>query len=343
MTGFEEDLPALADRAYALALDLCMGCANYHIYWPARRAAGIVGGSDADRAALVSGVMRIARSFDPAADRTFAILVAGAADTGILAAVVEALFLSGGRELLERASFCVVDRCETPLRLCQEYAGKHAIAVTTERADLSSYSPASPFDLVVVHSVLAFFPQPARAGMLARMGGWLCGSGQILLSANMSDRTRIERDERFEHVILPKIRAAVADGRIVLHEDEAVFLDRCRDRHSGISYDRSGFAGAAQFNVLAQAAGLAVDHVEELNTGGANGSAGSRPRLIAVMSAAGERSPSYAEKRVEQQANQASLGPEIEHGREDECLNEKKRQDDEGDPHGIHSNPGQDG
>jgi len=291
MTEFGEDLPALANRAYALALEFCGSCANYHIYWPARRAAGIVGGSDADRNALIGNACRLARSFASGPDRKFDILIAGAADTGILAAIAEGVNRAGGRNLLHRTRFCIVDLCRTPLQLCLDYGEERELDVSVECADLSSFSPFLQFDLITAHSVLAFFPPPARSGVFARMAGWLSADGRLLYSANMANRTRRERERRFETVILPSIRSAVVDGRIVPPESETVFLDRCRKRHSGVNYDRKGFSSRAQLQCLAHSAGLEIEHMEMLQPGAAtNGSTGSRPRLIAAMRVTGNHS-----------------------------------------------------
>jgi hypothetical protein len=281
-TGYEEDLPALASRAYELALELCGACANYHIYWPARRAAGIVGGADADRVAVVAQVAAIAGRNKRGSSRKFELLIAGAADSGILSACVEGLFRAGGRALIDSIRFTIVDLCATPLQLCSDYARMHGLDLDTVRADLASYLPDRPLDLVVAHSVLAFMPVSERAGLLDRMAGWLGKDGEILLSANMARRSRAERDRRFEDEIEPRIRAAIAEGALALREDEAAFLARCRNRHDGIRYDRSGFETISHFRCFVEQAGLQAGHVERVNPGaGANG--GSRPRLVAVL------------------------------------------------------------
>ena len=281
-TGFKEDLPALASRAYEVALGKCRGCTNYHIYWPVRRAAGIIGGSDADRVAIVEQIKKIARPRRGGRFQRRNVLISGAADTGILSAVAEGLYAAGGREALDRTSIVVVDRCATPLILCSEYAERHGLDLTISRTDLLAYGPTDGFDLVIVHSVLAFLPETERTGMLARMAEWLRGDGVILLSANMLYRSRADRDRRFDEVILPKVCAAVAGGRIVLQEDEAAFFERCRRRHDGIAYDRSGFATLGEFDRFVERAGLLVDHVEALAPRSQK-NAGTRPRLAAVL------------------------------------------------------------
>ena len=252
-----------------------------------RRAAGIIGGSDADRAAIVEQIGMTTRRCGGGRPRRRNVLIAGAADTGILSAVAEGLHAEGGFEALRRTSITVIDQCDTPLTLCREFAQRHGLDVTTSQSDLMALEPSNEFDLVVMHSVLAFLPETERAAMLARVAEWLSDDGVILLSANMLGRGRAERDRRFDEVIMPKVSAAVADGRIVLQEDEAAFFERCRRRHDGVAYDRSGFATLAEFSRFAESAGLLVEHADALAPLSWK-NAGTRPRLVAILKRAAE-------------------------------------------------------
>ena len=146
MATFAEDLPAMAGCAYELALDFCGPCANYHIYWTARRAAGIVGGVDADRHVFVEQLADLAKQYVVSGDRGIDVLIPGAADSGILSVAAAAIFKAGGRSLLQLTKFTVIDRCATPLKLSEEYAHKHDLEVRTKRCILENYRPDQRFD-----------------------------------------------------------------------------------------------------------------------------------------------------------------------------------------------------
>jgi hypothetical protein len=76
---FGEDLPLLAADAFRVANRLCGPCKNFHILWPHRRIAEAVGGSG-DRIVLSALDKLVSKSGRK-------ILIAGCADTGLLATV----------------------------------------------------------------------------------------------------------------------------------------------------------------------------------------------------------------------------------------------------------------
>ena len=68
------------------------------------------------------------------------VLIAAAADTGLLATVARA---GSGLD----PDITVVDRCETPLELCRRYASERSLPVQTQIADLTALDLAD-FDVV---------------------------------------------------------------------------------------------------------------------------------------------------------------------------------------------------
>src|ERR1700737_1087433 len=81
---FTEDIPKLAAEASDLATRLCGTCTNYHFLFPYLRLVGGLRGAE-DGTSLVKSV--IANTI--AGDRR-RILIAGAADSGLLALVADA-------------------------------------------------------------------------------------------------------------------------------------------------------------------------------------------------------------------------------------------------------------
>lgn len=271
--AMDEDLPAMAAHAYELALRHCRSCANYHIYWAARRAAGVIGGADEGRRDYVAILQR---QFSSGAGD---ILIAGAADTGILSAAAHGALAAGA---LDSVKFLVVDRCRTPLLLCEDFGIRRGIVIETARADLTAYKTNRRFDLVLLHSTLAFCPTNGRVAMMRRLADWLSPRGRIILSGNVGQPSDPSAELRFQERILPKLKVAIADGRLRLPESEDVFLRRCRDRHDGISYDRACFSDAADILRLAADAGLSVEDGHFADREGRHGGQ-TRPQKYSVI------------------------------------------------------------
>lgn len=80
-THFAEDVPRLAIEAYALAGQFCGACRDFHALWPYMRLSRASGAAEGSRAVieplLVNHLQHGCRQ----------ILIAGAADTGLLAFV----------------------------------------------------------------------------------------------------------------------------------------------------------------------------------------------------------------------------------------------------------------
>ena len=173
---FHEDLPALAVRAVALASRLCDDCIHYHGSWPALRLVEH-GGLDFDRPHLLPLFRELAGN--PSRRHW---LIAGMADTGLVATVGAAIW-----PISQDARITLVDRCETPLRLCWEYGERLGRRLDTVRADLNQFSPPELQDVVFAHSVLAHVPGTERVAMAARFRQWLTQDGCLILSARLDD------------------------------------------------------------------------------------------------------------------------------------------------------------
>lgn len=178
-----EDLGAAARAAPAEAAAACRAapgreaCDWYHGFYPLLRLLGAAASPERHAgfyaevlAPLVCGDARV--------------LIPGAADAGMLRTVLAIRRATGAR-----ARVRVLDRCETPLRLCRRFAERCGTPIETERFDLLDASaeaePEPRFDVACTHSLLAFFP-PARrrAGIEAcrarlRPGGRLVSTARI--------------------------------------------------------------------------------------------------------------------------------------------------------------------
>lgn len=118
---------------------------------------------------------------------TVDVLLAGSADTSLLATCAAAASELGG----PAARYTVIDRCRTPLALCDAFAARHGLAVRTASIDLGA-AEAGDFaaDLIVVHSLLRFLPQAAHRAAMRTLRGWLKPGGRIVFSHRLMESGR---------------------------------------------------------------------------------------------------------------------------------------------------------
>ncbi len=74
----------------------------------------------------------------------------------------------------------LVDRCETPLRLCTEWASTAGVSLKTTQADLATFTGDRPFDLVCTHSFLGYFDPAARAQLMHTWHRNLTENGRVI-------------------------------------------------------------------------------------------------------------------------------------------------------------------
>lgn len=217
-----DDLRTLAERAFQLALAHCGPCRDYHAVWPYLRLAHAVGGVEVDRDVLVALLHEQAGR---APIRRLAI--AGSADTGLLHVALGAL-----GELASPAVITVVDRCPTPLMLCRERRSPAGLTIATTEGDLREVDFTDSQDVVVMHSVLPFFPFEEHLRVLARMRRWLRPGGVLLLSS----RGKPDFGSATEATVATRRASAVvgalADRGIPLPEPEPAFLARLTRRYA---------------------------------------------------------------------------------------------------------------
>lgn len=218
-SAFAEDLAALAAASFAAADGCPPACRDYHASWTYRRLLGTVGGIEADRPRLMPLIKEIGS--DLSCRRW---LVAGSADSGILATL--AASLADPRA----ARFIVVDRCSTPLAACHAYAEKSGLSLKTHAADISTLVLDEPADAIVAHSVINFFPVDEQPLVLAHLKHQLRPGGHFLLCTRMGPVARKESEAAREARILAAFRAALSAGHLVLPEPKADFVARlCRE------------------------------------------------------------------------------------------------------------------
>lgn len=174
-----ENLKRNAARIFALASEFCADCADFHVRSAAHRCAEpprIIH----DRPELIRLLRGLMSEAAARGDDPIDIFIPGSADTAILATAAHAA-ASLGEEVLGRCRFTVLDRCQTPLIVCGEFAAEHGLRFAARHEDLAAAEGVSA-DIVVLHSTFRFIPHAEQAAMLDRLGGWLRPHGRLVFS-----------------------------------------------------------------------------------------------------------------------------------------------------------------
>jgi hypothetical protein len=223
-----EDLPAMASRMSELAPMLCRDCADYHLRFAITRCVSPFDKSVAvDRALLIRRIQDILAGPAQSSSASVNILIAGAADTGVLATCAHATAALGERLLL-RCRFIVFDRCRSPLALCAEFAARHGLRLRTVEADLTTVNEDFAADLIVCHSFLRFLDRPGQIDLLKKFDDWLRPEGAIVVSQSIrpKGKSHLGKEVRRLNSNLALAKAAVADGRITLAPDAMPVFER---------------------------------------------------------------------------------------------------------------------
>ena len=218
----------MAAEAYALADQYCDRCRNFHALWPYLRIARMVGAAESGAAKIGE---TLAAQISSGARR---ILIAGAADTGLLATVAR---VARGRAI----EITIVDRCRTPLELCQRFAARWSLLVKTQIADLTTLD-VRDFDLIYANSVLQFIPLAQCVDTLARMRRALRPGSHLVCVFNAGGRLAVD--------VLPEYRTNYA---------EWLLAELAR---RGISLRRPAIAFAGMRKIIRASARLAKAFLE---------------------------------------------------------------------------------
>lgn len=183
--GVAEPLAELAALARQWAPVHCQadgegrGCGAYHGFWPFMRLMGLgktLSGQSARYLAELGAALTGHRQRHGAAPAR--VLVSGCADASALAHVLEAGRCSG-----VALAATVVDRCATPLRLCEWYARQQGVVIASVRQDLLAHHADGAYDLIFTSSLLGYF-SPAQRVELFQRYACLLAPGGVLLFAN---------------------------------------------------------------------------------------------------------------------------------------------------------------
>jgi SAM-dependent methyltransferase len=254
---FEEDVIGNLRTCITMAPQHCVACGDFHMSWALRRF-GFVDPKEWDgfREGIARGIADA-----HAKGRRPAILIAGAADTGILKTVVEAAHLAGGDAMVREIDVTVADICETPLEMCRNYAAQYGISLETVRTDIGSLAADGKFDVIAIHEVLAFFPPDERLDYMRRIVSWLRPDGVLVSwSLKSSGKDRADKERRVAEKVAALEAFFAGEGHdLSAHADE--MYQRVR-RGSAAKPKTRPFPNIEDVAAFHQSAGLEV--LEEL-------------------------------------------------------------------------------
>ncbi len=202
-----ENLFLNSERVLRIAPMLCRGCEDYHIRAVLHRTARFQKGINVDRPQIVSALKPLLQE---RSGRIVKLLIAGAADTGILSTCAHAAAAIGG-DVIENIHFTVADRCATPLALCAAYAQEYNLKLRTQVLDFLRDDLVGEFDIAVLHSVLRFLAPSAQRLLLIKLKRRMKPGGSILISHKFID-SYYHGDEN--------IKRGVADDTVLEHIDQ---------------------------------------------------------------------------------------------------------------------------
>jgi len=246
---FTEDLPQLAADAADSARRLCGPCQNFHLLWPYLRLAGATGGRANAAPFTHAALIRLLSGGGK-------ILIAGTADTGLLAAVARA---AGSR-----AEIAVLDRCETPLVLCRRFAERWSLPIETLHADLMEFSVVSAFDIVLAHSLLQFIPADRRVDVLSRLRRSLRPNGRLAITFRTSGRIEGGLLSEYRVAYPKRLVEKLEQMNIALPEPREEFRRRLETYAEERRAREGALSDRADVERLIETAGFTIDEVVPL-------------------------------------------------------------------------------
>jgi len=242
---YSEPLPELAVETFELAARQCGGCRNTHALWPYIRLSRASIGAEREGSALEALLAELLPEQPE-------ILIAGAADTSLLALVARA---ASKRD----ANIMVLDRCDTPLEMCRRLSTRWGLPISTNHQDLRDVDIRDRFDLVLLHHTLQFVPTEDRSKVLLNLARALRRSGRLVHAFNISDPlsgslATEHRNSYPEWVIRELTRAGISfpEPQAAFHARLAAHASN-RERHTG------AFSSLAEVDRLMHGAGFSVE------------------------------------------------------------------------------------
>jgi SAM-dependent methyltransferase len=247
-----EHLRELAVEAFELSNCLCGPCRDLHALWPYIRLSRMSTGIE-DQASKLQAQLN-----DFFARGLRDILIAGSADSGLLALVARARANHG-------TSIAVLDICGTPLELCRRFARRCALSIETFQQDLLDLNFSHRFDIVLVHGTLQFIAADRRPEALSRIRRALRPEGRLVLLFNTSHPVAAEDAERTRAEYADSVLNELKSLGIPLPEAAAAMRERLYAHSRRRELREGAFAEPEDVERALRDAGFRVDVCTEID------------------------------------------------------------------------------
>lgn len=164
-----EDLAWQAVRAQELGHRYCTCSDHYHVVWAALRAAGFLGSLRHEEDALFDVL-------SPFLGDRSRVLIGGSADAATLCAVKR---MAGSRQ----PHIAVVDKCQAPLKLIEEFCALRAQPSVTIHADLFDIGQFGQWDAIVLNYTHSFIDPAVRVRFFSALASALSPGGTLVCLA----------------------------------------------------------------------------------------------------------------------------------------------------------------
>jgi len=165
----------------------CLDCGDFHLRSILRRMHVAANKKTGDLAAF-NEATRVALKQLADTLSFVKIGIVGSTDTGLLANLLMIAHEIGGKDLVDRLDITLIDRCATPLIICQAYAERCGVPLKTLRSDFLRCAPDGQFDLIIMHGVVPFFPAHKRLDYLRHVATWLSDEGMLISSTHLGTK-----------------------------------------------------------------------------------------------------------------------------------------------------------
>ena len=182
------------------------GCSSYHAVWQYLRMLGLTRTLERQRGFYHDTLGRLA-----AVGGYRRLLVSGTADHALPTYC---------RAAYEASDVCldltVLDRCPTPLAICQWHAALTGHPLTVYAADILQWQhPDASFDVICSHSFLGRFRPEQQPVLLGVWHGLLRPGGKLLTASRLQGEHRLAPEGRYSEAQIEALRAravAIAQG-----------------------------------------------------------------------------------------------------------------------------------
>lgn len=186
-----EALVESAPLAWNTALETCYvddsgrrPCTAYHRVWQYLSLLGVTSTMRTETGFFLKILRQLAQE-----KRDARILISGAADYAMLAHILWAFELEGGEP-----EICVLDLCETPLKLNRWYAERRGAKIETTQGNILDFEGHGAFDAICTHSFIGWFSPDDQRRLVAcwhdalRPGGVVITAKRVRASSDAFER-----------------------------------------------------------------------------------------------------------------------------------------------------------